>query len=145
MDAAAEFGQAAAVLRWFTDMQWLDKRIAIDCLQALAESAGVVDELGHDEVQRRVADAFAPTEMMEFDCDALLVMQWKLADPRDRWRRPGELPENRKTLPAKYRTPQSTVDAFKFIVRTGSADDLAAWLRRHPDDAPALVGLLEAA
>lgn len=142
MDAIAEFAQAAAVLRWFTDMQWLDKRIAIDCLQLLAESAGVADD---DEVQRRIANAFAPTEMLEFDCDALLVLQWKLADPRDRWRRPGELSENRKTSPAKYRPPQATIDAFKFMVSTGNAEELAAWLRRHPDDAPALVGLLEAA
>jgi hypothetical protein len=142
---ASEFAQCCAIQRWFVDMGWIAKHVAIDNLQLLAESAGVVDELGHDEVQRRIAHAFVPTEMMEFDCDSLLVLQWKLADPQDRWRRPGELPENRKASPTKYRPPEATVAAFKFMVSTGSADDLAAWLRRHPDDAPALVGLLEAA
>ena len=61
MAAASEFGQCCAIQRWFVDMGWITRRIGIDNLQLLAESAGVVDELGHDEVQRRIAHAFAPT------------------------------------------------------------------------------------
>jgi len=42
-----------------------------------------------------------------------------------------------------YRTPQSTIEAFKFVVSLGGPDRLEAWLLNHPQDAPTLLKLLE--
>jgi hypothetical protein len=76
----------------------------------------------------------------EFFCypAADLVTQWELADPRDRWKHTGELPPDigipiaAAKLP--YRTPQSTVDAFFFVLKTKNAAGIAAWLAAHPRD-----------
>jgi hypothetical protein len=70
-----------------------------------------------------------------------LVAQWERDDPRDNWKHTGEHPPRRQPpapSPA-YRTPQATVDAFKFVARQGDADTLAKWLADHPLDAPALL------
>jgi hypothetical protein len=87
----------------------------------------------------------------EFFCDDLetqihlaaadLVKQWELADPRDRWRHTGEPPPKASApnaRPEPYRAPQSTVDAFKYVVSLNDADYLARWLANHPADAPEL-------
>ncbi len=67
-----------------------------------------------------------------------IVRDFELADPRDRWRHTGEAPPPivpTEHQPARsYRTPQSTVDAFWYVVRNESAEYLSRWLARHPMD-----------
>ena len=43
-----------------------------------------------------------------------------------------------------YRTAESTIDAFFYLVRLNDPDRLKAWLEAHPNDAPTLFKLLEA-
>ncbi|MCP2125798.1 hypothetical protein [Bradyrhizobium ottawaense] len=131
---------------------WLDgileKSDAVDCVQRHAELWGVVDEIGQDEVQRLMAEAFAPAEELPSDCASHLLMQWELADPRDRWRWTGELPPVQQAATIDkpvYRTAQSTIDAFHYVLSLGDRERLAAWLLNHPDDAPAFFKSVEAA
>jgi hypothetical protein len=42
-----------------------------------------------------------------------------------------------------YRTPQSTIDAFRYVVRLGDPGYFTRWLAQHPLDAPALYKLYE--
>ncbi len=71
-----------------------------------------------------------------------LVRQWELADPRDRWKHTGEAPPKTSTAPKAsprtHSTPESVVNAFKFVAGLGDADRLARWLADHPADAPEL-------
>lgn len=46
--------------------------------------------------------------------------------------------------PRPYRTPQSTIDAFWYVVRLDDADRLDRWLGDHPADAAYLLKLLQA-
>jgi len=74
------------------------------------------------------------------------VEQLERADPRDRWRHTGEPPptiEPAHSAPRPYRTPQSTIDAFFYVVRLDDPARLAAWLDDHPQDAPFLPKLLD--
>ncbi|TYL87837.1 hypothetical protein FXB38_03195 [Bradyrhizobium cytisi] len=122
--------------------------MAVDNLKQIAELAGYVDELGQDEVQRLMSEAFAPAEELPSDYAPQLVMQWELADLRDAWRWTGELPPVQQTARIEkpsYRTAQATVDAFHFVLSLGDPERLAAWLRNHPDDASSLIGTLEEA
>ncbi len=43
----------------------------------------------------------------------------------------------------RYRTPQATIDAFKYLARQGDAARLRAWLDHRRQDAPYLLSLLE--
>jgi len=83
----------------------------------------------------------------EFFCypDNDIATCWELADPRDAWRHTGEPPPSadirnsdisaRPTdKPRHYHTPQSTIDAFWYIVRLEDADYLKRWLAQHPRD-----------
>ena len=76
-----------------------------------------------------------------------LIAQWERADPRDAWRHPGEQPPRAigpaPTATQPYRTPQSTVDAFWYVVRLDDPQHLTRWLAQHPLDAPALCKLWE--
>jgi hypothetical protein len=45
--------------------------------------------------------------------------------------------------PKPYRTPQSTVDAFWYVVRQGNTAQLESWLANHPCDAGYLVKRLQ--
>lgn len=83
-----------------------------------------------------------------------LVTQWELADPRDAWRHTGDPAppasvrnSNISGKPEKaarpYRTPESTVDAFWYVVSLCDPARLNAWLDVHPQDAPSLLKLLE--
>jgi hypothetical protein len=45
--------------------------------------------------------------------------------------------------PEPYRTPQSTIDTFKYLVRFNDPERLKAWLADRPQDAPTLLKLLE--
>jgi hypothetical protein len=72
------------------------------------------------------------------------VRAWELADPRDSWQHTGEAPppasvRNGAIVASperadQYRTPQSVIDAFFFVVRTKDAAGIAAWLADHPRD-----------
>lgn len=92
----------------------------------------------------------------EFFCyaDDDMVALWELSDFRDRWRQDGSAPppaevRNADIIPLpkrreSYRTAQSTIDAFWFVVNNHDDAYLAAWLKRHPQDAAFLIGLWEA-
>jgi hypothetical protein len=45
--------------------------------------------------------------------------------------------------PSPYRTPQSTVDAFWFVIGLADPERFKAWLADRPKDAPFLLKLLE--
>jgi hypothetical protein len=86
----------------------------------------------------------------EFDVDDAaddIVRRLELADPRDRWKHTGEAPPKTsiapKASPRPYSTPQSTIDAFWYVVSLGDADYLARWLADHPADAPYLFKIWE--
>ena len=91
----------------------------------------------------------------EFFCEEIIsadaadiVQRWELSDPRDSWRHTGE-PRPRVQSDAEprrqpYRTPQSTTDAFLYVLRLDDAPYLARWLRQHPADAPFLMQIYEA-
>jgi hypothetical protein len=82
-----------------------------------------------------------------------IVTRWELADPRDRWKHMGEAPppENVRNSdvsgrPAKARprqVPQSTIDAFNYVVSLGDPEYLARWLRDHSDVAATLIEGIE--
>lgn len=148
MSAAEEFAECCAYQRWFVDNGWVTKQVAVDNLQLLSDCAGFVDELGVDLVQRLMSEAFAPAADLPSDYARQLVMQWELADPRDAWRWTGELPpapspELKKF--ATYKPAHSTIWAFEYVLSLGDQERLATWLRNHLDDAPTLVGMVEAA
>jgi hypothetical protein len=46
--------------------------------------------------------------------------------------------------PRPYRTPQSTIDAFWYLVQLNDPARLKAWLEDRPSDAPTLLNILEA-
>jgi hypothetical protein len=76
-----------------------------------------------------------------------LIAQWECVDPRDAWRHTGEQPP-RIVAPAPaaaqpFRTPQSTIDAFWYVVGLCNPERLTAWLDDHPQDASFLLKLLE--
>jgi hypothetical protein len=123
---------------------------AVDELQGYAKLSGLIDRIGQDAVQETMGIAFMAAEMAPdelaiereiFLGAGDLVRRWELADPRDRWKWTGEPPPtngvSETPLPARtrsYRTPQSTIDAFFFVVRTKDAAGIAEWLARHPRD-----------
>jgi hypothetical protein len=82
-----------------------------------------------------------------------IVTCWELADPRDAWRHTGEAPppENFRNSdiqgaagkPPQYRTPQSVVDAFWYVVQTQDPASIGAWLADHPSDKTYLRKILE--
>ena len=86
----------------------------------------------------------------EFDVDddvADIVRRLELADPRDRWKHTGEPPPPSSNIPdvvrRPYRTAESTVAAFWYVVSLNDLEYLKAWLADHPADAPTLLELLE--
>jgi hypothetical protein len=96
--------------------------------------------------QHEMIDSGEGPEFLCFDDSgaADLVRQWEAADPRDRWKCTGEPrpPVAEVVVPlVRYRTPQSTVDAFFYMVRLADGEKLRAWLRNHPRDAAFLLKL----
>jgi hypothetical protein len=136
----------------------LSIREATDELQGYAKLSGLIDQLGQDGVQEIMSEAFAmaeaaPDELNEaYEREIMvlaadLVRQWEMADSRDRWRHTGEArpPRTIERPPAKpYRTPQSTIDAFWYVVRLDDPDYLARWLADHPRDAAFLLKIWKA-
>ena len=45
--------------------------------------------------------------------------------------------------PRPYRTPQSTIDAFWYLVQLNDEPRLRAWLEARPLDGPTLLNILE--
>ena len=86
-----------------------------------------IDDLTLPELERR-----AELRIQE-EVDAILA-RWEAIEP---------LPAPDDAEPRRYRTPQATIDAFKFVVARGNADGLRRWLAGRPKDAPFLLSLLE--
>ena len=129
---------------------------AVDKLQRHSEDFGLVAALGQDAVQAMMAEPFAlvrasldeeePLEaenaleydLTENDLEAIArrVQRWE-ADDAKRPPSPAEPPAR------AYSTPQSTIDAFWYVVGLDDPDRLKAWLADRPKDAPLLLNLLE--
>jgi hypothetical protein len=103
----------------------LDLDEVVDPLQHFAEKTGLVAAIGQDAVQEMIGEPFAWARGEELPVDEVS-------------------PQPLELQPRTYRTPQSTVDAFWYVVSLGNADHLERWLQDHPKDAPNLVRLLEA-
>jgi hypothetical protein len=139
---------------------------AVDELQAYAEQSGLIDLIGQDATQDIMAYAFCAVDFLPeadektgsdeepvYDDAADIVRRWELADPRDGWKNTGEPPPPKAvrnsdisgtpTRQPRSHTPQSTIDAFKYIVRLNEVERLREWLADHPKDAPFLLALLE--
>ncbi|MGY4371122.1 hypothetical protein ACVW1A_007187 [Bradyrhizobium sp. LB1.3] len=159
--------ETRALIRAYLDYEYQFEHLAdaIDPLQEFAEQSGLVAAIGQDEVQRLVAKPFqrfrkivaaqVADELADAgwepdlpsDYASQLVMQWELADPRDRWRWTGEQPPTQQasaTEKLPYRTPQSTIDSFYIVMSENNPERLAEWVRNHPDDALAVLEMLEA-
>jgi hypothetical protein len=131
----------------------MDIQDAVEGLQSYADWSGLVVELGQDRVQdilaaafiwaREEADSDEADDTLDSDYAAQIVRQWEMADSRDRWRHTGELPPAPEAIPGPTsrppRVPQSTIDAFKYVVGLGDPDLLARWLRDHSDVSAALL------
>ena len=84
---------------------------------------------------------------------AAIVARWEMSYVRDRWKYTGEpMPPDAvrnadiiplKTALRRYRTAQSTIDAFWYVVRNHDDAYLAKWLERHPADEAFLMQLWE--
>jgi hypothetical protein len=131
---------------------------AADELQAIAKLSGLVDRIGQDAVQDIMHRAFVTVDFLDDEAEAFereiylrtaeLVQRWELDDPRDRWRHTGEPPPKPPTPPPRrrepYRPPEATESAFWFVAGLDDPDYLAAWLARHPADAPHLLQIWKA-
>jgi hypothetical protein len=106
------------------------------------------------EAEERALLEAEPGELTGFDDGVTdIVRRLELADPRDRWKQTGEAPPpvsvrnsdiaTNPNAPRSYRTPQSTIDAFWYVVGLDDLARLAAWLDDHPRDKPTLLKLLE--
>ncbi|WP_354175536.1 hypothetical protein [Bradyrhizobium sp. LA6.1] len=126
---------------WYHADGWISLQFAADNLQALAERWGLVAEIGQDGVQAVMAEAFAPAPELPSDYVLQLVKRFELDDPRDRWKWTGKLPPapEKASEPRPRPIPQSTVDAFNYVVSLGDADRLRKWLRDHTSVAHMLV------
>jgi hypothetical protein len=100
---------------------------AVDPLQEYAERSGLVAALGQDAVQDIIATPFGRfREIVAEEIEAVIApFEADLAEPL-------------KSTKQAYHTPQATVDAFFFVVRTKDADGIGQWLSDHPFDARSL-------
>jgi hypothetical protein len=131
----------------------LDLTEVVDPLQEFAERTGLVAAIGQDAVQEIIVGPFDSVRGLIAGQSAVdnyaaqLVRQWEMADPRDAWRHTGEPrpePDGNQLVPERiYRTPQSTIDAFRYVVALDDLERLKTWLADHPLDAPFLLALLE--
>jgi hypothetical protein len=123
---------------------------AVDELQAYAEVSGLVDRVGQDAAQEIMGEAFAMVDLLPDADDELneacereiilrgaeIMQRWEAADKRRR-----SYPPHR---PEPYRPAESTVAAFRYVVSLDDPDYLAAWLAKHPADAPHLLKIWKA-
>jgi hypothetical protein len=119
---------------------------AVDELQACAEQSGLVAAIGQDRAQEIMAYAFHAVDFLDDElseaCEreimlgaVALVRRWEEADGM---RKPGP-----PTRAAPYLTPQSTIDAFWYVVSLDDPEYLKRWFAQHPLDVPALLKLYE--
>lgn len=101
----------------------LDLREAIDELQAVAVRDGLVAELGQDEVQRLMVEAFAPVR----------------ADLRKVADSPDLVPDPLPDLPPARRVPISTLWTAEYLVREGDPEQLREWLAKHSREQRAAI------
>jgi hypothetical protein len=135
---------------------------AVDELQNHAEASGLLDYIGQDAVQEIMGKAFVAIDLLpELDQDELaeaceaeimlrtadMARQWELADPRDRWRHTGGrrlIAHAELTAREPYKVPQSTIDAFRYVLRLDDPEYLKNWLADHPADGPELFRIWKA-
>jgi hypothetical protein len=110
-----DFRECCAQQRWFCELGILPLSTAVDNLQWLAERWDLISMHGQDTVQDAMGLAFA------IDVEPVHE-EPALAEPPRR----------------RYQTPQSTIDAFWYVVRLDDTDYLGRWLADHPLDAPHL-------
>jgi hypothetical protein len=84
------------------------------------------DEIGLDELERRA-------ELRRQEEAGVIAASLEATD------RPAPSPAK----PKPYRTPESTVQAFWYLVGLEDQSRLNAWLAEHPKDAPFLLKLLK--
>jgi hypothetical protein len=113
----------------------IDQHVRVDTpggTESFCEDIEELERRAESKTQKEVAD---------------IVRRWELADPRDRWKHNSEARPKASAPPEpspwSYRTPQATIDAFKFVVRLDDIARLRTWLSDHPKDAPYLLSLLE--
>ena len=99
----------------------LSKPTAVDHLQDLAQRWRLVEQPGQDTVQGIIA---APFERIRYE----------LASDEPEPPKPKPLPKRA----AVYQTAQSTIDAFWYVARNQSTEQLTKWLAARPLDAPHL-------
>jgi hypothetical protein len=114
---------------------------AVDHLQSLSERWHLVALHGQDAIQAEMALAFMSADLMEEKYDPLnyfwqILGQWE-ADYAKR-------SKPAKAKPKLYEPPESTVQAFWYVVRQNDESYLTCWLAEHPKDASYLKSLLEA-
>lgn len=144
--------ETRALIRAYLEYEHQYERLAdaVDPLQEFADTSGLAAALGQDEVQRLIAEPFErfrnivaveiaaeqqePAPDLPSDYAQRLVRDWEMADSRDRWRHTGELPPPARQEPAKrpLPIPQTTIEAFNYVLGLGDADSLRHWLR-DPD------------
>jgi hypothetical protein len=79
--------------------------------------------------------------LLDDDDKAQLRAASRHRTPRERIK---GLPDNViEFVPLPYRTAQSTIDAFWYLVRLNDPDRLKTWLANHPLDAATLLKLYE--
>jgi hypothetical protein len=150
-----DFFECCEQQAWFYAEGWVSLQTAVDNLQYLAERWLLIEQHGQDAIQALMAFS-AVSEELPSDYAAQTVQQLELNDPRDAWCHTGEpappgivrnsdvgIPTSVAKQP--YRTPRSTVDAFRFLVALGDTERLKSWLADRAKDAPFLLALLEGA
>jgi hypothetical protein len=111
--------------RIYPDMGMAD---CVDPLQDFAVRTGLVKAIGQDAVQAILDEIFRPVRAAGL-LDA--------AEPAY------ELEEITAAQNRPYHTPQSTIDAFWYVVRLKDEARLKRWLDDHPYDREFLLGELE--
>jgi hypothetical protein len=121
-DPIAVFTARAAARAMLWTAGELTLHTAVDELWAAAVRDGLVAKLGADEVQRLLADAFAP-ERDDLDPDDVSPER---DDPDDLV--PDPIPEDPPSRPG---AAASTLMAAEFLIREGDAERFRHWLDRH--------------
>ncbi|WP_213775438.1 hypothetical protein [Bradyrhizobium sp. dw_78] len=118
------------------DRGLIDLHVAVDTLQRLAECWGLPEVHGQDTIQAIIAFAPAPHDEASVNSPPLSDFDRREMERRiECWEAADRNPVPVATEPARYRTPQSVIDAFWCVLRQGDADRLSLWLADHSRDA----------
>jgi hypothetical protein len=132
---------------WFNDE--IDLHTAVDELWASAVRDGLVDKLGADEVQKLLADSFAPLrtdlprdedvvpDLIEDEIQAEIITSESNDDDYEglsksfaaACRKADEKARQQRALehPAPYRVPKATLDAAEYLLRLGDLEQWTKW------------------